>query len=290
MAIILRKGQEFVTGSGTGAENTIQSFNGGIGGTKGNMYVDLIIDGADITITPNPVSVTGTNQFEVSTASTPVSSRLEVGDAIVLYDNDDEDATRHNAEIASITDNGTNTEMMVFITDPHNDPHTTSATGLERGDVSRSTRFVTVSGITFTPAIAAGHAPIYRGDINSIVFDGNPDTDSYEVVEGPGVEAYEVNANGNIVITYRNTQRASVAVVDIQAALANSNSATTGTVDLTYHSTTEEFDKMDGEHRIHVGSKTNTTVAVVTPITLPSGLTIRAGSGVGDIFLIKVTE
>ena len=275
MAIILQKGQTFTIGTD---ENTIQSFNGGIGGTKGNMYVDVIIVNQTITTTPTEISVTGDNTFTVTVTGASGSSKYEAGDEVQLYKTGDKDASLHNGIISSVSHSSGNVVLEVYITDPHADPHSTTSATVLSSAVTRSTRYVTIAAPTFTPVIPSSVTPLFAGDITSLTVNGG------EVSSLSGIQAYEYNGSA-FVLTFGDDQRAAAAVTTLQQALDLD-----GEIDMSYTATTEEFDRLDSEHHIHVGSKTNTTVAVVTPITLPSGLTIRAGQGVGDIFLIKDTE
>ena len=48
------------------------------------------------------------------------------------------------------------------------------------------------------------------------------------------------------------------------------------------------FDRLGVTKPLHIGSKNTNSSTIVTPITLPAGLTIEAGDGVEDIFLIAV--
>ena len=279
MAHILQKGVEFTIGTD---ENTIQSFNGGLGGSRSNMYVDIVLDNQDITSVA--VQVSGNQEFSVTVPGQSGASRFEAGDTLEIYSDADRAGTLHNAEIVSVTHSGADVVLSLRITDPHDDQHAAvSAAGFATSQITRNDQFVSFTGITFTPAIPTGLVPLYAGDIESIVLTGDFTAQAHLL---RGVVAYEWNGT-NIIFTYNNSANAIDGVIALQGAIGTS---TTATVTLNYVTTTETFDKIDAEHHIHVGSKTPQTVATVTPITLPAGVTIRSGSGVGDIFLVKVTE
>ena len=270
MPTLLQKGQEFTIASGSG-DNTIQSFNGGLGRAYGSMYVDIVVDGAAVVTTPTTVRVTGDNTFTVQVTDASGSSKYEAGDDIELYVAGDKANSVHRAEVVSVEHvTGGHVNLEVFLVDPHTDTHSATATVTT---VTRSTRYVSIPA-TFVPAIPAGSLPLYQGDISSLTVNGG------EVSSLTGITAYEYNGTA-ILMTFNTERNAASAVTNLQAAIA-----TDPDVDITYLATEETFNRLDTEHHIHVGSKTQTTVIAVTPISLPDGLTIRAGANVGDIFLI----
>ena len=163
--------------------------------------------------------------------------------------------------------------LTATITDPHVDEIDVTGTVDPATGVTRSTRFVTIH-TTLTPTIDASNLPLFAGSWQSIQANGG------EISSLTGIQAYEYNGNA-FVLTFDTDANATSAVTNLITAFT-----TDGTLTATYLATRETFNRLDAEHRIHVGSKTTTTAVLATPITLPDGLTIRAGENVQDIFLI----
>ena len=290
MAYILQKGQSFTIGSA--GDNTIQSFNGGIGGTKGNMYIEIVANGTVIThVGSSPAGLHGEDPFSFDIAAADADkSKVEVGDTVLLYSNADKDDTSHDFLITGVShaSNG-DIELTGYVTDYTNgDQVAATDSGVVVGDITNNDQFLNIVTDDFGAEEPSNR--IFSNHISEAEFiynDGSAETVDL-LTQFPGLDGIEYRpASDTLLLIFDNTQQCTAAATTLRNHINNDDTDNTVLVRLVYDVTDTglTWDRMDSEHVIHVGSKTNTTVQTVTPITLPDTLTIKAGSGVGDIFL-----
>ena len=306
MAYLLQKGQSFITGDGDGTgtpavpannENTIQSFNGGIGGTHQNMYIEISAVGTVIThVGSSPAGLHGEDPFSFDiTAAAANRSKVEVGDTVLLYNNADKDDTSHSFLITEVThDTNGDIELTGYVTDYANgDVVQATDSGVVAGDITNNNQYLNIITDAFGAEEPANR--IFSNHISAAEFIYN-DGAAQEVdllTQFPGLDGVEYRPGSDtLLLIFENTQQCTAAATTLRDHINNDDLDNTVLVRLTYDVTDTglTWDRMDSEHIIHVGSKTNTTVETVTPITLPANLTIKAGSGVGDIFLTRVAN
>ncbi len=279
MAHFLNRGQTFTIGDGSGPteENTIQSFNGELYKYNQSFYVDIIL--ASQAFAATAVTVTGNQEFEIPALTVDAFAhyKFEVGDSVVLTDNSTPEAEMFNAEIVSI--NFSTRVLTLRLTDPH-EAHPNQTTTLLIGDVNRTTSRVDI-GVDGTFADLVAH-DVPFSEINSLSV-GNIDVfNAAGIVEIDFLFDETTPADSEFRIFTNNTATG----VSLSEAIRGEISAGRATLTFGFNSTRTSFVGLDAEKPLHVGSKNTNSTAIVLPITLPANLTIRAGEGIEDLFLI----
>ncbi len=290
MAYFLNRGQVVTLGTGTAegtggpsgaiplSENTIQSFNGDLFKYNQSFYVDIILATQTISAA---VTVTGLQTFDVTVPGDAFTHyKFEVGDSVVLGDGVD----NFNAEIVTVTPHSTVTgtgTLELRLTDPHAEAVDATQV-ITAADIDNPTGSRVDINVDGTFAAAVGH-DVPFSEVNSLSV-GN-----YSISNAAGIQEIDflydetTPPDSEFRIFTFNSLQADVIVSQVEAEIAAGRT----TLTLNFNRTDTTFTTLNAEKELHIGSKNTNSTAIVLPVTLPTNLSIRAGEGIEDIFLIN---
>ena len=310
MAVLLKRGGHFITGNGSapGLENTIQSFNGDLYKYNQSFYVNIV--SPDHIRQASAAAVTGANQFFISAGTnvtnrqlitvtlpqaTFVNDEIEVGDTLGLSDSTHTDIAVYNFTITEV--NYTEGDARGTVVARLNDPHPSSITVSAHITEASITAVQSLSATTFYFQIGVGSAYDELGRLTGGDHFQELDLDSDT---GTDIEIYNggvANTLGGSTITngYYDFGRKIVEFWFGTEAAANAARAALvaelpGNLILETQLDVINFDRLGTVKPLHIGSKNTNSSTIVTPITLPPMVTIEAGVGVEDIFLIALNQ